>query len=160
MGIRSAFVHGMNAPRLARTMAICAGSILCSLAHAQSDVRFDQRCRDWVAKHGYSRDYIEQKIGQRPPPRARWRDNIKAEELQVGDVVGLNTWPGHVALIEEIGRDADNKPLRLTVSSFNYGRGMPWIDKDCEVSGRFGVAMRQVVTMADTNGYWRPAGKR
>lgn len=154
MRVRSRFVTATTAAAFgAATLYACA-------AHAQNDFRFDQRCADWIAKHGYSRDYIEQKIGQRPPPRSRWRDNIKPDELQAGDVVVLNLWPGHVALIEEIERDAGGKPLRLTVASFNYGRGQRWIDEDCEVSGKFGVVTRQVVTMGETSGYWRPAVKR
>ena len=160
MSMRSSLVRSAAAPRLAHVLAIGASTLFSVAAHAQSDVRFDERCADWVAKAGYSRDYIEQKVGQRPPPRARWRSNIKPEELRDGDVVVLNHWPGHVALIESIERGADGKPLRLTVGSFNYGFGTKWIDKDCEVSGRFGVETHQVVAMSDTSGYWRPAAKR
>ena len=145
-------------PRFALRLGVAA-ALLASLAFsaaAQGDGDRATRCASWIAKKGYSRDYVEQRTGFRPPPRNRWQDNIRLEELQVGDVVGVTLWPGHVALVEEIARHQDAKPTRLRVSSFNYGHGQGWIDRSCEVTVKFGMETASWVSIAETTGYWRP----
>ena len=127
---------------------------------AQTESNPATKCASWIAKKGYSRDYVEQRTGSRPPPRSNWRDNIRPDELQVGDVVVLTLWPGHVAVVEEITRGTSGKPERMRVASFNYGRGERFIDRDCEVSAKFGVETSHWVALAETEGYWRPRSAR
>lgn len=144
------------------SMLVVAGMlvVVSSPVRAQNDSDRSSRCASWIAKKGYSRDYVEQRTGSRPPPRNKWRDNIRPEELQVGDVVVVTIWPGHVALIEEITRDKEGKPERMRVTSFNYGRDHGWIDRDCEVTVKFGIEMSHWVSLAETVGYWRPKSAR
>jgi len=148
--------------RLALSIIISAGMLVAvpTSGRAQSESDPATRCATWIAKKGYSRDYVEQRTGARPPPRSNWRDNIRPEELQPGDVVVLTLWPGHVAVIEEITRDQSGKPERMRVSSFNYGRGQRWIDRDCEVSAKFGVETSHWVSLGETVCYWRPVSTR
>lgn len=101
----------------------------------------------------------EQRTGARPPSRNRWKDNIRVEDLQPGDVVVVTLWPGHVALVEEIHRDSEGKPRKLRVSSFNYGRGQGWLDQACEVTAKFGIEVAHTVLLAETTGYWRPPAR-
>jgi hypothetical protein len=150
----------MTPDRTSLTVASClAGVVLISLplsTLAQSDADFGTRCAPWIAKKGYSRDYVEQRTGSRPPSRTSWKDNIRPDELQVGDVVVITLWPGHVALIEEISRNPEGTPERMRVTSFNYGRGQGWIDRSCEVTKKFGIEMSHWILFTDTVGYWRP----
>ena len=127
---------------------------------AQEEADFATRCASWVAKKGYSRDYIYQRIGSLPPARAKWVSNIRPEELQVGDVVMLTLWPGHVGLVDEIARDANGGIERLKVSSFNYGRGQGWLDRSCDVTVKFGIEVNMWVLLSETTGYWRPRSSR
>ena len=147
--------------RSAAALGVAAALLLAldAPANAQSDNDRATRCASWIAKKGYSRDYIEQRTGRRPPARNRWRSNIQAEDLQVGDVVGITLWPGHVALIEEIERDEKSMPIRVKVSSFNYSDGKGWLDKDCDVTVSFGIQSSHWVLMKDTIGSWRPGPK-
>lgn len=150
----------MATVRMPFTVAVCMAALVLTYlplsARAQSDADFGTRCASWIAKKGYSRDYVEQRTGSRPPSRNSWKDNIRPEELQVGDVVVVTLWPGHVALIEEISRNPEGKPERMRVSSFNYGRGEGWIDRSCEVTKKFGIEMSHWISLAETVGYWRP----
>ena len=146
-----------------RTSAVVLSALVAALvafapceARAQGAGDFTSRCASWIAKKGYSRDYIAQRTGTYPPLRTRWHDNIRAEELRPGDVVVETIWPGHVAIVESVERDAAGKPVRLEVTSFNHGDGRGWIDRDCEVTKTFGVATNHWITMAETDGYWRP----
>lgn len=145
--------------RLCRSGLIVAAVVLGnsgSAVLAQTESERAARCADWIAKKGYSRDYIEQRLGTRPPSRNRWHDNIRPDELQIGDVVAVTLWPGHVALVEEIVRDHEGKPQRMRVSSFNYGHGQGWIDRSCDVTVKFGVETSHWISLADAVGYWRP----
>ena len=152
----------LTCTRLALPILVSAGMLVPvpTPVRAQGESDPATRCASWIAKKGYSRDYVEQRTGSRPPSRSNWRDNIRPEELQVGDVVVLTLWPGHVAVIDEITRDKSGKPERMRVSSFNYGRGQGWIDRDCEVSAKFGVEVSHWVSLAETVGYWRPGSAR
>jgi hypothetical protein len=127
---------------------------------AQSDDDFKTRCAAWLAKRGYSRDYIEERTGVRPPPRGRWHDNIRLSELRPGDVVVLKVWPGHLAFVEEIERDGAGNVAKLKVSDFNYGPGQPWLDRSCEVTSQFGKVSTRWVAVEETSGYWRAPGSR
>ena len=149
-------------PRLALPIIVSAGILvpIPTPVLAQGESGPASKCISWIEKKGYSRDYVEQRTGSRPPPRSNWRNNIRPDELQVGDVVVLTLWPGHVAVIEEITRDKSGSPERMRVSSFNYGRGQRWIDRDCEVSANFGVETSHWVSLAETIGYWRPGSAR
>ena len=123
---------------------------------AQEEDDFANRCASWVAKKGYSRDYVYQRIGTLPPTRKRWVSNIRPEELQPGDVVMVTLWPGHVGVVDEVTRDAAGAPERIKLSSFNYGRGQGWIDRGCNVTVKFGIEVTFWVLPAETTGYWRP----
>jgi len=151
--------HGMGPGRTLLAIWVAAGLVVAatpSATSAQTDSDRAARCASWIAKKGYSRDYIEQRTGFRPPPRETWQDNIRRDELQVGDVVVVTLWPGHVELIEELARDKDGKPERLRVSSFNYGPGQAWIDRGCNATMKFGVETTHWIALRETVGYWRP----
>jgi hypothetical protein len=137
-------------------LAAVALLALATPSSAQSDRDRATQCAPWIAKKGYSRDYVERRTGHRPPPRTRWKDNIRPDQLQVGDVVVVTTWPGHVAVIDEVTRDKDGKPERMRVTSFNYGAGQGWVDRNCEVSRKFGIETTHWVLLTETTGYWRP----
>ncbi|MGH8619286.1 MAG: hypothetical protein ACREUW_16470 [Burkholderiales bacterium] len=129
-------------------------------ALAQDEADFSARCASWVAKKGYSRDYVYQRVRSLPPPRARWVDNIRPEELQTGDVVMTTLWPGHLGVVDEIGRDAAGAIERIRVSSFNYSGGQGWIDRGCNVTLKFGMEVSTWITPAEASGYWRPKSQR
>ena len=161
-GRRQHRLGALSSKRFATSFLIVTGvHATASLpARAQNDGDRATRCAAWIAKKGYSRDYVEQRTGSRPPPRNRWQDNIEQNDLQPGDVVIVTLWPGHVALIEEIERDKQGKPERMRVSSFNYGRGQGWLDRGCEVTVKFGIEMSHWISLAQTVGYWRPTLSR
>ena len=123
---------------------------------AQKEADFSTRCASWIAKKGYSRDYIFKRTGSLPPARAKWIDNIRPDELQIGDVVMTKLWPGHLGLIDEIVRDAAGAIDRMRVSSFNYSAGQGWIDRSCNVTVKFGIEVNTWVAITETTGYWRP----
>jgi hypothetical protein len=67
--------------------------LLPSFAWAQASSGFVNRCAEWIAKKGYSVDYIEQRTGQRPRGNmaADWRANLEPANLKPGDVVFLSS---------------------------------------------------------------------
>ena len=88
---------------------------------------FAVRCKEWVDKKGYSLDYIEQKTGKRQagqPPG--WKGNVKAEEVQVGDVViaqvAGDAVAQHVAYVEEVAAGSDGLANAVFVTEWNQGK--------------------------------------
>jgi hypothetical protein len=134
--------------------------------HAQSITAprvLDRDCSQWTAKKGYAHDYVEQRIGFRPPARNDWSNNLHRDELDAGDVVVLTALPGHVALVDEVDRDGSGAIKRLKVSDFNYrGKGSEaWQDKGCEVTTNFGKEQTRWIALKEVSGQWRaPRARR
>ena len=125
---------------------------------ADETAPFAERCARWIAKKGYSRDYVEQRIGKRPPERAAWQDNIEPRSVRKGDVVMLARGPGHVAVVEEVSYNADRRPARLRVTDWNFG--VPpedLLDGSCAVFRNFGVETTHWLPVTAIGGWWRPA---
>ena len=55
--------------RLALPILVSAGMLLPvpTPVRAQAESDPTTRCASWIAKKGYSRDYVEQRTGSRPP---------------------------------------------------------------------------------------------
>lgn len=156
---RSAVSAGIT--RIFRRTVVCvvlSGGALCAASASAQDP-----CAQWVAKRGYALDYAEQRTGFRPPTTDKWTNNVHRDDLDVDDVVVLKSMPGHVALIDEVERNAAGKITALKVSDFNYRAksGEPWQDERCKVSANFGKATTRKVSISEVSGQWRaPKARR
>jgi hypothetical protein len=126
-------------------------------ARAQSPA-FLRDCAAWIAKKGYSTDYIESRVGRaQPGMAASWRGNVPREAVQPGDVVLIPlSAPGaqHAAYVEEVRRAADGSVERMRVSEWNWGR---MSEPRCLVTENFGrLAPQRWIDPAAVAHVWRP----
>jgi len=145
---------------IARAAAAAALSLLAtSAATAQGAGAKD--CSEWVAKKGYSVDYIQLKTGKRQRGMAdTWRGNVEPKDVQPGDVVmtpirdkGRRV---HTSYVEDVRRNADGSAVAVVVTDWN--RLGKYVDEACLVTDHFGrdspprtIGIESVVRV------WRPS---
>jgi hypothetical protein len=126
---------------------------------AQPTPKFDRDCADWIAKKGYSSDYIEQRTGERQAGRARqWRSNITLDELAPGDAVlqGVDSADGRgqrVAIVDSVLRHEDGSIRAVQVSEMNFGK---LVDARCHVTENFGKVTSRTIAIDRLRSAWRP----
>ncbi len=142
---------------------VVVGLVVLSGALGASSALAQDPCAQWVSKKGYAHDYAEFRTGFRPPAIDKWTNNVHRDELDVDDAILLKSLPGHLALIDEVERDAAGKITALKVSEYNYRAksNEPWQDERCKVSTNFGKATTRKITMSEVSGQWRaPKARR
>ena len=146
-----------------RGIVIVGIGIGCVAAAAPASAQgfdFGRDCAQWIEKKGYSRDYIELKVGQRQPgwPET-WRGNVPAKDVMPGDVVlsripdkGRNT---RVAYVESVRRNDDGSAALVSVSEWNTGK---YIDERCFVTDHFGrLSDSKPISVDAIVKVWRPS---
>jgi|SRR5450755_1515679 hypothetical protein len=137
-------------------------ALLCftAAAAAVQEFNFQRDCALWIEKHGYSTDYIRQKVGKRQPGTAdAWRGNVAVKDVQPGDVVlTLIREKGRsmrASYVEDVRRNADGSPGAVFVSEWNEGR---YIDERCFVTDHFGLlSPPRPITIPAIVRVWRPS---
>lgn len=131
--------------------------------HAQDNARFMKLCAKWVAKKGYSVDYIEQRTGERPAGNMveNWRSNLDPKDAAPGDVVfiGVGSADGkgqRAEVVEEVSRHADGGIKDLRTSSMNLGK---LVEAECHVTENFGQVTYRNVAFERVVRAWRPDKK-
>jgi hypothetical protein len=116
---------------------------------------FAEKCAQWIARKGYSVNYIEQRTGKRQPGFANgWVSNIDRDAVRPGDVAIFAQWRGHTGYVEKVERDASGKPLRILISDWN--RPAKWVDEECVITEAFGKLNTWWVNASEVTRYWRP----
>jgi hypothetical protein len=137
--------------------AVLLVCLLPSFAWAQASSGFVNRCAEWIAKKGYSVDYIEQRTGQRPRGNmaADWRANLEPANLKPGDVVFLSSGNSgqRAEVVDELLRDAAGAIAELKTSSMNNGK---MLEPSCQITENFGKVTQRVVKFAAVVRAWRP----
>jgi len=124
------------------------------------EFNFQRDCAQWADKHGYSTDYIKQKIGKRQPGQAEnWRGNVEPKDVQPGDVVVTHVRHKsrgmRASYVEEVRRNSDGSAASVLVSEWNVG---PFVDERCNVTDHFGMLSPQRPIAIDTVvKVWRPS---
>jgi len=140
-------------------LAAALGFAAAAQAQGQDTPKFDRECAEWIAKKGYSPDYIEQRTGERQTGMARnWRPNIELEELAPGDVVlqGVDTPDGRgqrVAMVEEVLKRKDGSIRAVRVSEMNLGK---LVEPRCHVTENFGKVTMRTIALDRLRSAWRP----
>jgi hypothetical protein len=138
--------------------AICVAFLQAGLsqaAAAQDVHKFNARCHDWIAKRGFSVNYVEQRVGKRQPGFGRtWIGNIDRNAVRPGDVAIFVPWQGHTAVVEQVERGADGRPARPRISDWN--RPGRYVDEACIVTENFGKLNTWRVDAAQATRFWRP----
>lgn len=149
-------------------LAALLGLLACMLAaappvHAQDNARFMRDCAEWVAKKGYSVDYIEQRTGQRPAGNMaqNWRANLEPQDVQAGDVVFVHVESAdgkgqRAEVVDEVLRLADGSISGFRTSSMNIGK---MVLPQCHVTENFGKVSRRRVAFDRVERAWRPDKK-
>ena len=145
---------------LACSAAVVAAALLAaSAASAQGAGAKD--CSQWLAKKGYSVDYIQLKTGKRQRGMAEtWRGNVEPKDVQPGDVVMTPIRDKgrrlHTSYVEEVRRNADRNAVAVVVTDWN--RLGKYVDEACLVTDHFGrdspprtIGIESVVRV------WRPS---
>jgi hypothetical protein len=145
---------------LACSAAVVAAALLAaSAASAQGAGATD--CSQWLAKKGYSVDYIQLKTGKRQRGMAEtWRGNVEPKDVQPGDVVMTPIRDKgrrlHTSYVEEVRRNADGNAVAVVVTDWN--RLGKYVDEACLVTDHFGrdspprtIGIESVVRV------WRPS---
>lgn len=138
-------MKAMTAAPLAALVLLGAGPA----AQAQDNARWMRECSDWVAKKGYSVDYIEQRTGERPSGNMaqNWRSNLEPKEARAGDVVFIyvespNGKGQRAEIVEEVLRNEDGSIRGFRTSSMNMGK---MVEPFCNITENFGkVRVRRV----------------
>ena len=131
-----------------------------ALSVPAQEFNFQRDCAQWADKHGYSTDYIKQKIGKRQPGQAEnWRGNVEPKDVQPGDVVVTHVrHKSHgmrASYVEEVRRNTDGSAASVLVSEWNVG---PFVDERCNVTDHFGTLSPQRPIPIDTVvRVWRPS---
>jgi len=147
--------------RWMRTVAAIAASscIVASSASAQGAGAKD--CSEWVAKKGYSVDYIQLKTGKRQRGLAEtWRGNVEPKDVQPGDVVltpirdkGRRL---HASYVEEVRRGDDGSAVAVVATDWN--RLGKYVDEACLVTDHFGRdAPLRTIAIESVVRVWRPS---
>jgi hypothetical protein len=143
-----------------RFTLICLFCCLLARPVAAQDFVFNRDCAKWLEQKGYSRDYIELKVGKRQPgwPET-WRGNVAPKNIQPGDVamylVPEKGQATRVAYVEEVRRNPDGGAGAIVVSEWNYG---PYLDERCFVSDHFGrLSVSKPITVDALVKVWRPS---
>ena len=130
---------------------------------AQGSERFRRDCAEWIAKKGYSSDYIEERLGAKPAgDTARdWRPNLDAKDAQPNDIVfiAVESSDGRgrrAEVVDEVERAADGSISGFRTSSMNIGKV---VDARCAITENFGQVSRRRVAFDRVVGAWRPAPK-
>ena len=114
-----------------------------------------QKCGQWMARKGYSVNYIEQRTGKRQPGFANgWVSNIDRDAVRPGDVAIFAQWHGHTGYVEKVERDTNGRPVRILISDWN--RPAKWVDEECIVTEAFGKLNTWWVNASEVTRYWRP----
>jgi hypothetical protein len=150
--------------RLAAALRVVAPALVAAaLAPAPAGAQefdFQRDCAKWIEQHGYSADYIKQKVGKRQPgPLEDWRGNVAAKDVQPGDVVLTRIRPKargmRAAYVEEVRRNADGSAGAVIVSEWNEGK---FTDERCNVTDHFGILSPQrPITIDSVAKVWRPS---
>jgi len=146
--------------RLACGAAIVATSWLAaSAASAQGAGAKD--CSEWVAKKGYSVDYIQMKTGKRQRGMAdKWRGNVEPKDVAPGDVViapirdkGRRL---HASYVEDVRRNSDGAVVGVVVTDWN--RLGKYVDEGCLVTDHFGRdSAPRAIGIESVVRVWRPS---
>lgn len=140
--------------------AVCTALIALGIAptlHAQGDPRFAARCNTWIEKKGYSTDYIEQRVGQRPSGNqvADWVSNLEPKDAKAGDVVFISsgTERGQRAeVVEEVLTNADGSIRAFRTSSMNIGK---MVEPRCNITENFGKVVERTIPFGHVLRAWR-----
>jgi hypothetical protein len=131
--------------------------------HAQGTgaaARGEHDCSQWLARKGYSVDYIEQRTGKRPRGMAdTWRGNVDRQEVEPGDVVltpirdkGRRL---HASYVEEVRRNTDGSVTAVMVTEWNLGK---YVDEACLATDHFGRdSGKRPVPIELVVRVWRPS---
>ncbi len=146
--------------------AMLACSLMAAVApaaHAQDNARFMRNCAEWVAKKGYSVDYIEQRTGERPSGNMAqdWRANLDPKDAMPGDVVfiGVDSIDGkgqRAEVVEAVGRNPDGSIKGFRTSSMNIGKT---VEPQCHITENFGKVTVRRVAFERVIRAWRPDKK-
>jgi len=152
-------MKAMAAAPLAALVLLGSGAAV----QAQNNTRWMSECAGWVAKKGYSVDYIEQRTGERPSGNMaqNWRSNLEPKEARAGDVVFLYVASAdgngqRAEIVEDVLRNEDGSIRGFRTSSMNLGK---MVEPHCHITENFGkVSMRRVEFDRVLRAY-RPPGK-
>ena len=149
---------------MSRRTLRCA-SLACALAAASASsaqgTGSQRDCSEWVAKKGYSVDYIQMKTGKRQRGMAdTWRGNVEAKDVQPGDVVMTPiTEKGrrlHTSYVAEVRRNADGSAAAVVVTDWN--RLGKYVDEPCLVTDHFGrESPPRTIGIESVVRVWRPS---
>jgi len=143
-------------------LALVATASLFAAATATAQGAGAKDCSEWVAKKGYSVDYIRLKTGKRQRGMAdAWRGNVEAKDVQPGDVVMTPIRDKgkrlHTSYVEEVRRNDDGAVVAVVVTDWNR-LGNKYVDEACLVTDHFGrdsgpraIGIESVVRV------WRPS---
>jgi hypothetical protein len=128
-------------------------------AQAQGSAKFMRECASWVAKKGYSVDYIEQRVGTRPAgtTAADWIANLDPKDVQPNDVVFLRVDSAtaksqRAEVVDEVLRNKDGSIRALRTSSMNSGA---MVEPACHVTENFGQVTTHRVAFDRVVRAWR-----
>lgn len=152
----------MRTQHAAPMLALLAG-VACAVQAQGSGEQFKRDCAAWIAKKGYSSDYIEQRTGARPSGDAArdWVPNIEPADAQPGDVVLLYVESAggrgrRAEVVDEVLRGADGVVTGWRTSSMNIGR---MVEPHCHVTENFGKVSTRRIAADRVVGAWRPPPK-
>lgn len=118
---------------------VAASWLAASVASAQGAGAKD--CSEWIAKKGYSVDYIQLRTGKRQRGMAdTWRGNVEPKDVQPGDVVMTPIRDKgrrlHTSYVEEVRRNDSGAAVAVVVTDWN--RLGKYTDEACLVTDHFG----------------------
>jgi hypothetical protein len=146
--------------RVARSAAHVAASLLVASAASAQGVGAKD-CSEWVAKKGYSVDYIQLKTGKRQRGLAdSWRGNVEPKDVQPGDVVMTPIRDKgkrlHTSYVEDVRRGDNGSPVAVVVSDWN--RLGKYVDEACLVTDHYGrEAPPRTIGIESVVRVWRPS---
>ena len=142
-----------------RPLLVAIALLLAGAAHAQGSAKFLRECAEWVAKKGYSVDYVEQRTGSRPAgsTAADWIANLDPKDVQPNDVVFLHIDSAtaksqRAEVVDEVLRNKDGSIRALRTSSMNSGA---MVEPACHVTERFGQVTTHRIAFDRVVRAWR-----
>jgi surface antigen len=109
--------------------------------------------------HGYCTDYIQQRVGRKPPGDAgTWPGNVALSQIHHGDVAIFSLpLAGHVAYVEEVARDKAGHVISVRVSEKNWGRVKADNEsRQCVITENFNTVTSRTVPLNHIARVWRP----